>query len=136
MMSFTIVLGAITHAKKSDLDDENLSIGWGVVIIVVLILYLITFNLSVGSFIWVYGAEIIQGKGLSVAVFSTWFFTFVIGLIFPILKDSLGIHSLFYMFGVIVFIGLFYLKSAMVETNGKTMEEIKYLFYKPSGSED
>lgn len=93
--------------------------------------FVAAFEFAPGPIVWLYMGEILNDKGISVAVFLNWLFTLIIGLVTPTLlkPDVLG-GGTFIMFGVFnclscVFIGLF-----MRETKGLSDEQVKYLYRK------
>lgn len=85
-------------------------------------LYLIVFNLSDGTFKWIYNADILVGKSLSLENSINWFFGFVIGIIFPILQHEIGMFVMFFIFSFSLLIGNIYLYNHLKETKGLTRD--------------
>ena len=85
--------------------------------------FVLMFELSLGPVPWVYMSETMTVRGLSLAVGLNWIFTIVIGLITPILLDSIG--GYFFIgngaFTVVCAIFCFFI---MKETKGLTSQEV------------
>lgn len=52
--------------------------------------FVIFFELSLGPVPWVYMSETMTERGLSLGIGLNWIFTIIIGLVTPILLDSIG----------------------------------------------
>ena len=54
-----------------------------------------------------------------------WVSDWLVNLLFPILRDGLGIAGTFFIFSFFCLIAFFYAKSKLMETKGKSLEEIE-----------
>ncbi len=94
-----------------------------------IILFLLFFSLSLGPLKFVVSTEIfpthIRGTALSVCIMTMWVADWLVNLLFPILRDGLGIAVTFFIFSFFCLLSFFYAKSKLMETKGKSLEEIE-----------
>ena len=87
------------------------------------------FAATLGPVAWVYLSEIfpnaVRGTAIGIAVLSLWVANFILSFTFPILVASLGPAKTFWLYALICFGGLIFLKFRAPETRGKTLEEIE-----------
>jgi sugar porter (SP) family MFS transporter len=87
------------------------------------------YSMSLAPVTWVIISEIfpnrIRGAAMSVAVAALWVACFVLTYTFPILNKALGPHGTFWLYGAICVLGFIFIKFALPETKGKTLEEIE-----------
>ena len=95
-----------------------------------ILIYILSFGLSLGPVLWVYLPEILPEKGVGLASMANWFSCFVVGLLFPILVQQIKIYGCFLIFCVISVLGLFFIKISVLETQHKTKKEIEDMFMK------
>lgn len=78
---------------------------------------------------WVLISEIfpnkIRGKATSVAVVALWIAYAVLVFTFPILAQSTGAYTPFYLYAFICLLGLVFVVRRVKETKGKTLEELE-----------
>jgi MFS transporter, SP family, xylose:H+ symportor len=83
---------------------------------------------SLAPVTWVLITEIfpnhIRARATTVAVVALWAAYFVLAFTFPILADKLGAYGPFYMYAGICVLGFLFVRARVVETKGKTLEEI------------
>lgn len=88
---------------------------------------------SLAPVTWVLIAEIfpnhIRARATTVAVVALWAAYFVLAFTFPILADKLGAYGPFYMYAGICVLGFLFVRARVVETKGKTLEEISGGFH-------
>jgi MFS transporter, SP family, xylose:H+ symportor len=88
---------------------------------------------SLAPVTWVLIAEIfpnhIRARATTVAVVALWAAYFVLAFTFPILAEELGAYGPFYMYAGICVLGFLFVRSRVVETKGKTLEEISGGFH-------
>ncbi|TGA96084.1 sugar porter family MFS transporter [Sporolactobacillus shoreae] len=70
----------------------------------------------------------LRGLGMGVTVFCLWITNFLIGLVFPVLVDSVGLSATFFAFfacglGALAFVGKF-----LPETRGHSLEQVEQYF--------
>ncbi|WP_052273195.1 sugar porter family MFS transporter [Flavihumibacter solisilvae] len=99
-----------------------------------IMLFLLFFALSLGPLKFVISTEIfpthIRGQALSICIMTMWVSDWLVNLLFPILRDGLGIAATFFIFSFFCFLSFLYAKSKLMETKGKSLEEIEKMFAK------
>jgi MFS transporter, SP family, arabinose:H+ symporter len=94
-----------------------------------IILFLLFFALSLGPLKFVISTEIfpthIRGTALSVCIMTMWVSDWLVNLLFPIMRDGLGIAVTFFIFSFFCIMSFFYAKRKLPETKGKSLEEIE-----------
>ena len=92
--------------------------------VVCLSLFMVFFQLSLGSVLWVYCSEIMNDRGLSFANCISLFSSFSVVLMFPLLKEFIGIKHIFLIYSGIMLLGSIYTAVDMFETRTLTRVEI------------
>jgi SP family arabinose:H+ symporter-like MFS transporter len=99
-----------------------------------IMLFLLFFALSLGPLKFVISTEIfpthIRGQALSICIMTMWVSDWLVNLLFPILRDELGIAATFFIFSFFCFLSFLYAKSKLMETKGKSLEEIEKMLAK------
>ena len=72
----------------------------------------------------------IRGQAISVASLAIWIPSAAVAQLFPIMRDSMPVHSIFYVFALILLIYLPIIHFIIPETKGKTIEELERTFMK------
>lgn len=98
-----------------------------------MIAFVACFAFSQGAVVWVLFAEMfpnnIRAKGSSVGSFSHWVFYTLLLFVFPLIKksfpDNRGIGYVFAFFAVVTFASFFFFRKYLVETKGKSLEELE-----------
>ncbi|MCY1722373.1 sugar porter family MFS transporter [Prolixibacteraceae bacterium Z1-6] len=101
--------------------------------LVFMIAFVACFAFSQGAVVWVLFAEMfpnnIRSRGVSIGSFSHWVFYAILLFLFPVIQksfnDNRGIGYVFAFFAVFTFISFFFFKKYIVETKGKTLEELE-----------
>ncbi|GMA62870.1 sugar porter family MFS transporter [Alicyclobacillus fastidiosus] len=92
-------------------------------------LHTIAYELSWGGGVWIVLSEIyptsIRGRAMSIASFMLWFATYLVAQFFPILLQAVGGTLTFWIFAVFCIMMALFMKKAVPETSGKTMERIQ-----------
>ncbi|MGE9752313.1 sugar porter family MFS transporter [Bacillus inaquosorum] len=87
---------------------------------------------AIGPVLWVSLSEIfplrLRGFGMGISVFFLWMTNFLIGLLFPIMLEKMGLSVIFLMFAGIGCISIFLMAKFLPETKGRTLEEIEVSF--------
>ena len=87
---------------------------------------------AIGPVLWVTLSEIfplrLRGLGMGISVFFLWITNFVIGLMFPILLDKIGLSITFFIFAVLGLISIIFVSKCLPETKGHTLEELEHYF--------
>lgn len=94
-----------------------------------IILFLLFFALSLGPLKFVISTEIfpthIRGTAVSVCIMTMWISDWLVNLLFPLMRDGLGIAVTFFIFSFFCFLSFIYAKRKLMETKGKSLEEIE-----------
>jgi len=96
--------------------------------------FIALFALSQGTVIWVLLSEMfptdIRARGSAIGSFSHWFFNTIITFVFPIALSTIGGGYAFLFFTVATILSLVFYRYALIETRGKSLEEIEKLVLK------
>ncbi len=93
--------------------------------------YIIFFAISLGPLGWLLISEIyplkIRGFASSMGSFNHWFFDLMVALSFPLMRaTSLGKNGgIFFIYMIVVLLGLFFAKFVVFETKGLSLEDIE-----------
>ncbi|SMD09050.1 sugar porter family MFS transporter [Pedobacter nyackensis] len=94
-----------------------------------IILFLLFFAFSLGPLKFVISTEIfpthIRGTALSICIMTMWVSDWVVNLLFPMMRDGLGIATTFFIFSFFCILSFVYAKKKLFETKGKSLEEIE-----------
>ena len=110
----------------------------GLWLVVLLVAYIAFFASSMGVVIWVLLSEmfpnIIRARGASIGSFANWGVSALLNFLFPIVvglfgvtlaQQQKGMSFAFIFLAFVTLIGFFYLKKYIIETKGKTLEQIE-----------
>lgn len=96
-----------------------------------LMLYDASFAISMGGVIWVYLSEIfpnkVRGRAMSMATMTLWITEFFVAQTFPWLVDNIRGNT-FFMYAGVCFASFVFVWSMIVETKGKSLEEIEAMW--------
>ena len=109
-----------------------------VVLVVCLIGFVAFFAASQGAVIWVLFSEMfpnnIRSRGVAIGTFSHWFFNGLTSFLFPIIvgafSGSTGAGYIFAFYTVATLISYFFYKKYLIETKGKSLEQIEKELFK------
>jgi MFS transporter, SP family, arabinose:H+ symporter len=94
-----------------------------------ILIFIGCFAFSYGPVIWVLLSEIfpmkIRGKAMSLATFSLWIGTALVGQFTPILLEGIGPAGTFWLFAVLTSPAIFLAIKVIPETKGRSLEEIE-----------
>jgi hypothetical protein len=96
--------------------------------IVCVLSFIMFFEFSSGPIVWLYNAEILQDKAVSIAVTLNWITGLAISVCTPLLLKVFDIGTLFSAFAVFTALGTMFITMYMKETKGKTQAEIDEQF--------
>lgn len=92
-------------------------------------IYIISFAISLGAILWLVVSEIfplrVRGSAMGLAVFSCWFWNFVVSSTFLSLLASLGPSLTFMIYVGTCLLSIIYCYFYVPETKGMTLEEIE-----------
>ncbi|MGZ3852592.1 MAG: sugar porter family MFS transporter [Flavisolibacter sp.] len=101
--------------------------GWPMLLCIML--FLLFFAFSLGPLKFVISTEIfpthIRGTALSLCIMTMWVSDWFVNLLFPVMRDSLGIATTFFIFSFFCILSFIYAKQNLFETKGKSLEEIE-----------
>lgn len=120
-----IVLGYFFYLKDGGKDVSSI----GIVPVVSLIAYIITYCLGFGPLPWAVMGELFPGNIKSAASTATasgcWILGFVITKYFSLVADAIGKSSSFGFFGVFCLVAILFVYKYVPETSGKSLQEIQ-----------
>ena len=97
--------------------------------VIAMTIYIAFFSATWGPVMWVMLGEIfplnIRGLGNSFGSFVNWAANLVVSLTFPALLDLFGTGSLFIGYGVLCFLGIWFVHAKVFETRGRSLEDIE-----------
>jgi MFS transporter, SP family, arabinose:H+ symporter len=104
--------------------------GWtGYGLLIFILFYIACFAASYGPVTWVVISEIfpikMRGVAMSVATFSLWVAVYLVTQMFPILLESAGPATTFWIFGGMSLLAFLFIWTQVPETKEKTLEEIE-----------
>ena len=67
----------------------------------------------------------VRGIGAGISSAFNWTGSLAVGLVFPILADQFSLGVIFSTFGIICILGLFFIRFVVVETKGRSLEQIE-----------
>ncbi|MEO8763287.1 MAG: sugar porter family MFS transporter [Ginsengibacter sp.] len=107
-------------------------------LLIFILIYIACFAFSYGPVIWVLLSEIfpakIRGQAMSLATFSLWIGTALVGQLTPVFLEKLKPAGTFWLFALLSFPTLYLAVKIIPETKGKSLEEIeRYWLNKKSG---
>ena len=107
-------------------------------LVALLVSYIAFFAASQGVVVWVLLSEmfpnVIRARGASIGSFANWVVSALLNFLFPIViglfgttlaAQQLGMGYAFIFLALVTFIGFMYLKKYIIETKGKTLEQIE-----------
>ncbi|NEU08257.1 sugar porter family MFS transporter [Flavihumibacter sp. R14] len=101
--------------------------GW--VMLLCIIFFLFCFAFSLGPLKFVIATEIfpthVRGTALSVCIMTMWVADWIVNLVFPVLRDGLGVAGTFFIFSLFCVLSFAYAKRKLFETKEKSLEEIE-----------
>ncbi len=119
---FMVIIGVLFYLNKID----NY---W---VLTLIFLYIGAFACTWGAVLWVYVAEIfpnkIRGHATSFAVFGNWVMNSVVSFTFPVLLNGLGPSITFFLYGLINFAMILFVRRFIFETKGVQLEEVELLW--------
>jgi SP family facilitated glucose transporter-like MFS transporter 8 len=90
--------------------------------------YIACFSIGAGPIPWLLMAEIfpsdIRGTACTIATVVNWTSSFTVTLTVKLLKDTLQYEGLFWLYSGVCFLAVLFVHFMVVETKGKSMEEI------------
>ncbi len=105
--------------------------GWPLLVLVVMAIA--CYAMSLAPVTWVLLSEIFPNKfrGVAMAISTTalWAASFILTYTFPLFNDALKASGTFWLYGIICLAGWVFIRSRLVETKGKSLEEIEHMLF-------
>lgn len=124
----TCLMGVYFYLKENDPATAE-SIGW--LPITSILVFIVFFSIGFGPVPWLIMAELftedVKSVAGSIAGTSNWFSAFLVTLLFPILKNSIGSAATFWIFAGIAVLAFVYCLIFVPETKGKSLAEIQHI---------
>ena len=120
MFLMAIALGLIGLFAQMNLNT------W---VVIMMMIHLTIYQLSMGTYMFVYVAQVAEERAQTLGIGVTWFFVTVLTLLTNTLFDTLGNAGTFWLFGGLTLIGAIVLQFVIRETKGLTQDEIKRLYW-------
>ena len=121
IMGLSFILPAILNILIPDASP--------MMIVVFLSIYVALYSFTWAPLTWVIVGEIfplvIRGRASGLASSFNWIGSFSVGLLFPIMTASMAQEAVFAIFGAICLLGVFFIRTCVPETRGRTLEEIE-----------
>lgn len=122
-----MVLGIYFNFKDAGKDVSS----FGLVPLISLVLFIISFSLGYGPIPWMMMGELlapeVKGVASSFVVLFNWTAVFIVTKTFPILLESLGKDYTFWIFAVVMVLGTVYGFKELFETKGKSNAQIQLM---------
>ena len=101
----------------------------GLAILVLVMIAIATYAMTLAPITWVVLSEIfpnsVRGTAMAIATTALWIACFVLTYTFPILNKLLNASGTFWLYGLICFSGFLFILKKLLETKGKSLEEIE-----------
>lgn len=102
-----------------------------IICVLAMTIYIAFFSATWGPVMWVMLGEIfplnIRGLGNSFGSLVNWTANLIVSLTFPALLDFFGTGSLFIGYGVLCFLGIWFVHAKVFETRGRSLEDIEQM---------
>jgi SP family sugar:H+ symporter-like MFS transporter len=110
-------------SQSTDPNSVNDQNKWTYPTVFLVLAFIAVFEFASGPITWLYMAEIMQDKSVSVATVLNWLMNLVISIITPGLISAIGENNIGYIFisvGVLTTFGTIFVFFFMLETRGKS----------------
>ena len=103
--------------------------GWGLGVLVILLVYIGAYSLSISPLFWLMTAELypnrLRGIGASTATVANWSANLLISVTFLSLVDALGKSVVFWIYAGFAAVGIVFVRFCVPETKGRSLEDIE-----------
>lgn len=104
-------------------------------VLIAILLYVASFAISLGPVMWTLFSEVFPPKIKGIAISAVGFFnslvSFSVTQVFPWELSNLGPTTTFALYALLSFMAILFVKKFVVETKGKTLEEVQELLIRP-----
>ncbi|KAL1407091.1 hypothetical protein Q8F55_006504 [Vanrija albida] len=130
------IVGALVARFSNDWAGNKMAAHAGVAFIYI---YILVYGCGWGPIPWALPAEVHssarRAKGVALTTCTNWFGTFIIGVITPVMMDSIGFGT-FLFFASVATLAQVWVYFCVPETKGVTLEQMDKLFHSHSSVED
>ncbi|WP_306295959.1 sugar porter family MFS transporter [Arthrobacter sp. STN4] len=104
----------------------------GYLVLICMVVFLAFMQGFIGCVTWLTMSEIfplhVRGVAMGICVFVLWIVNFLVGFFFPQLVAGIGISATFFIFVALQICAIIWVRKAVPETRGKSLEELEHLF--------
>lgn len=108
----------------------------GLPILILVVSAIAVYAMTLAPVTWVLLSEIfpnrIRGLAMAISTFSLWTASALLTYFFPIINQAIGAAGSFWIFSAICFFGALFIWRKLIETKGKSLEEVEKEFMKKS----
>ncbi|MEA3461912.1 MAG: sugar porter family MFS transporter [Bacteroidota bacterium] len=101
----------------------------GLPLLIFVVAAIACYAMTLAPVTWVVLSEIfpnkVRGAAMAVATFALWTGNALLAYFFPIINNRVNASGSFWIFALICIAGFFYIKTRLIETKGKSLEEIE-----------
>jgi MFS transporter, SP family, galactose:H+ symporter len=119
MGSMLVLLGLAFHFGAA---------GWGVGVLLILLVYIACYSLSISPLFWLMTAELypnrLRGIGASTATVANWSANLLVTVTFLTAVNALGKDIVFWIYAAFAGVGLVFVRVCVPETKGRSLEDI------------
>jgi SP family galactose:H+ symporter-like MFS transporter len=112
----------------------------GIVTLVALVVFIISFAFSLGPVVWTVISEIfpgrVRGRAVAVATAVNWGSAFLVSQFFLTLIDAIGVSATFWLFALFCLLGWIWTYRRVPETRGRSLEQIEQMWTEPGTARD
>lgn len=136
MITALVVLAVCFWGNDDGDGDEQVDIVFTpnrqITILIAMCVYIGGYQLGFGPITWCIVSEVfpleIRGQAIALGVELNYLLNFLVQFTFPIMQDILGWGPSFGLFGVLLMVCVWFVRSRVPETKGLTLEEIQVQF--------
>ncbi len=133
-----LVVGAAFLSIGSHPASETGPTAAGIVTLVALVVFIISFAFSLGPVVWTVINEIfpgkVRGRAVAVATAVNWGSAFLVSQFFLTLIEEIGTPATFWLFAFFCLLGWIWVYRSVPETKGRSLEEIERSWASPVAS--
>ena len=101
----------------------------GLPLLILMVLAIAAYAMTLAPVTWVVLSEIfpnrVRGAAMAVATFSLWTANALLAYSFPMVNKAIHAYGSFWLFAIISVTGFLFIRKRLVETKGKTLEDIE-----------
>lgn len=126
MIITLMILGTFFYMKNV-LGTDLTNYGW--LPLASFVVFVIGFSLGFGPIPWLMMGEIlpakVRGSAASIVTAFNWACTFLVTKTFIDIVSAIGAYGAFWLFGSVCFVGMFFIRFCVPETQGQSLEDIE-----------